>query len=78
MQKVTVGAEWPTAVPEPFSDGTPAFGATATSSVMQHLVFWASHGREVTLEEKNGYLVIRPKDGYAYWFFADGSLMQVL
>jgi len=76
-----LGAEWPTAVPEEtadFSDGTPRFPATKTSPVMQHLVFWASHGRPVELEERGGWLVITPKDGYRYFFDGDGHLMQVL
>lgn len=76
-----LGAEWPSAVPEdtePFSDGTPRFAKTSTAPLIQHLVWWASHGRPVELAERDGMLIITPKDGYRYFFDADGTVIQVM
>jgi hypothetical protein len=73
---ITIGDAWPSAVPvdeSPFSDGTPKF-----STLLQHMVWWASHGRTVDLEERNGWLLVMPDEGYQYWFDADGLLMQVM
>ena len=70
-----LGNAWPTAVPAndaPFSDGTPAF-----KTLLQHLVFWASHGRTVELEERNGWLIVVPDGGNSYFFDGDGILGQV-
>jgi hypothetical protein len=68
--------QWPSAVPADTSfasDGTPRF-----RTLLQHVVWWASHGRTVELEERNGRLIITPDGGYRYFFDGDGLLEQVL
>jgi hypothetical protein len=82
-----LGKEWPSAVPadqDPLSDGTPK----ELETLLQHVVFWASHGYKIEFEERNGWLLARPRiesrepalwrAEYEYWFDGDGHIMQVL